>query len=407
MNIKSTCNLAVLFSFGILLSFSSCKDDEVCAAASTANAGADQIIINTSTTLQGNSPSSGKGTWSVVSGNGGKITDELNPTTTFTGVQGNTYVLRWSISGCPISEDDVKIEFKNCEAATIADAGEDQIVLGTSTTLQGNAPTSGTGTWTIVSGDDGIIANASSATSTFSGVLGKSYTLRWSITGCPASENDVDINFTTNDPTLLTIDKTSVVNGEIITVTGLNFAANYNGGSQIKTVKTMDPNTGAEVFLPILSRTATEIKAVVVGSNGGANGSYDLVYSKKPDDAAATYFPSDLSFSIVAPGVGEFFTSSTFTATNLNQGDEASFGVKNGSAVSADYTVKLVNYNYTTGVVTEYSVTPTVTVNGYFTTMDKIAFNIPMDLPNEAYYVKVIYGGKTLIGGWGNSLNVF
>jgi hypothetical protein len=310
-----------------------------------------------------------------------------------------TVTLALALSACKNDED-------TCKAATTANAGKDQLVLGTSTTLEGNTPTSGAGVWTIISGEGGKIADPLSPASTFSGVLGNSYTLHWSITGCPISEDDVQISFTTNDPTLLTIDKSSVVNGEIITVTGLNFSANYNGGSQIKTVKTTDPNTGAEVFLPILSRTATEIKAVVVGSNGGATGPYDLVYSKKPDAATPTYFPSDLSFTIVAPGVGEFFTSSTFTATNLNQGDEASFGVKNGSSVSGDYIVKLVNYNYTTGVMTEYAVTPTLTVDGY-DTMDKIAFNIPIDLPAEAYYVKVTYDGKTLIGGWGNSLNVF
>jgi hypothetical protein len=305
-----------------------------------------------------------------------------------------------TLSSCKSDED-------TCEAATTSNAGEDQIVLGTSTTLNGNTPTSGAGTWTIVSGDGGKISDPLNPSSTFTGVLTNTYVLRWSITGCPVSEDDVQIDFTTNDPTLLAIDKTSVVNGEIITVTGLNFSANYNGGSQIKTVKTTDPNTGAEVFLPILSRTATEIKAAVVGSNGGAVGPYNLFYSKKPDAAAATYFASDLSFTIAPAAEGQFFTSSTFTATNLNQGDEASFGVKNGSEVSGDYAVKLVNYNYETGVMTEYSVTPTLTVNGYFDTMDKISFTIPVDLPAESYYVKVTYGAKTLIGGWGNSLNVF
>jgi hypothetical protein len=294
-----------------------------------------------------------------------------------------------------------------CAAATTANAGDDQNVIGTSTTLNANTPTSGAGTWTIVSGDGGNLGNTLDPKSSFSGNLGASYTLRWTITGCPKSEDDVVIDFTSNDPTLLTIDKTSVINGDIITVTGLNFSANYNGGSQITTIKTADPYSGQQVYLPILSRTATEIKAVVVGTNGGANGEYDLSYSKKPDADAATAYASDLSFNITSIAEGQFFTSSTFTATNLHQGDEASFGVKNGTTNAADYAIKLVGYDYNTGVATEYNASITGMTAAGYDTMDKIAFTIPADLPDGEYYVKVIFSNKTLAGGWGTSLNIF
>jgi hypothetical protein len=400
MKIKSTpISLGLIFIlFGF---FSSCKKDDSCEAASTANAGVDQNVLASSTSLAANTPESGSGSWSIVSGGNGTLTDALNPATSFSGTFGNTYVLKWSITGCPASEDEVQISF--CNPANSANAGPDQIIVGTSTALAA----SGIGTWSIISGSGGSIATATSATSSFSGVVGNTYVLRWSV-ACPATQDDVQIKFINTDPLLVSVDKTSVINGEIITVTGFNFSSNYQGGSQIVPLKTANPDMNSEVFLSIISRTATQIQAVMTGTGGGTAGVYQLRYSKKPDANAGTFFPSNLSVEVVAGAPGQFFTSSTFTATNLSPGSEASFGVKNGSTTIGDYTVKLLQYNYTTGALTEYSAPITsITPSGYGGTMDKIAFTLPANLPVNAYYVKVTYGGKTLIGGWGQSLNVF
>jgi hypothetical protein len=236
-------------------------------------------------------------------------------------------------------------------------------------------------------------------------VVGTTYVLRWTVT-CPASQDDVQISFNNGNPNLLTVDKTSVINGEIITITGVNFAANYNGGSQVNAIKSTDPLSGQEVFLPIISRTTTEVKAAMIGTNGGASGPYNLRYVKKPDAAAAVLFSSSLTVNIVSPTPNQFFTSSTFTATNINKGSEASFGIKNGSLVPADYTVKLLNYNYVTGSLTEYDAPVTGVTAASFDTMDKIAFTVPASVPAALYRVKVTYGGKSLIAGWNFGLNV-
>ena len=406
MNTPKYFTSKVLFVFVLMLAAFSCSKGDECNPASIADAGPDQNVIGTSATLAGNQPQSGTGAWTIVSGTGGTLTDALNPATTFTGALGNSYVLKWTITGCPESEDDVTITF-SCDPASAANAGPDQTVPGTSATLAANTPGSGSGAWSIISGAGGTIAQPSGPTSGFTGVIGTTYVLRWTVT-CPQSQDDVQITFTNTNPELLTVDKTNVINGDIITVTGVNFTANYNGGSQINSVKTADPFVGQEVFLSILSRSATVIKAVVTGTNGGANGTYNLRYNKKPDAGAATLFPSNLNVTINSTTANQFFTSSTFTATNLTKGSEASFGVKNGSLTAADYTVQLIRYDYTTGVSTEYSVTNvTVTALGYGGTMDKIAFTIPANQPTDSYYVKVTYGGVTLIGGWGSSLNIF
>ncbi len=82
-------------------------------APSTALAGTDQILsaCSTSTTLSGNTPSIGTGTWSVISGTA-SITTPSSPTSTVTGLAlGTSATLRWTISNgsCVSSFDDVII----------------------------------------------------------------------------------------------------------------------------------------------------------------------------------------------------------------------------------------------------------------------------------------------------------
>ncbi len=79
----------------------------------TAQAGNDQSLCNTSAaTLNGNTPASGTGTWTIVSGpNTPVFTNAASPSTTVTGLTTGTYILRWSISNgvCTASQDDVTI----------------------------------------------------------------------------------------------------------------------------------------------------------------------------------------------------------------------------------------------------------------------------------------------------------
>jgi|GEM_PF-5925233 len=202
------------------------------------------------------------------------------------------------------------------------------------------------------------------------------------------------------DPELTLVDKISVINGEIITVTGKNFAKNYNGASQIVANNISDPSQ--QVYLSILSRTASEIVAVMRGSGSGAISSYQLGYNNKPDAGIpqVAVYGSSLHVNITAPASGQFFVSSTFTLSNVSKGAAASFGVKNGTTNAADYTVKLVGYDYESGLSTEYAATVTgVTANGYGGSMDQVNFTVP-NVPSNQYSVKITYSGKTLVAGW-------
>jgi hypothetical protein len=174
----------------------------------TAAAGVDQDTCGPSTTLAANTAGGFQevGTWSVVAGSGGSFTDANNPTTTFTGVRGTTYTLRWTISNgvCPISSDDVQILLR---ADPVANAGADQSVCGSSTTLAPVFSSGTSGTWTIVSGDGNGYFNtpgnltSTNATESFNGSLGQTYTLQWEeANDCNTSTDTVNITFY-DDPT--------------------------------------------------------------------------------------------------------------------------------------------------------------------------------------------------------------
>ena len=87
--------------------------------ATTALAGSDQLTLNcTQTVLSANSPGSTElGAWNIISGNGGVIDSLNNPHSSFTGIAGQPYLLRWTISNIcgGISRDDVTISFKGFE----------------------------------------------------------------------------------------------------------------------------------------------------------------------------------------------------------------------------------------------------------------------------------------------------
>lgn len=78
-----------------------------------AQAGLDSTgITGTVFVLDADVPLIGQGRWSIVSGVGGNVDDPSNPKSVFTGLEGETYLLRWEIkTGCGLTQDTVSIWF--------------------------------------------------------------------------------------------------------------------------------------------------------------------------------------------------------------------------------------------------------------------------------------------------------
>ncbi|HRY31990.1 MAG TPA: FISUMP domain-containing protein [Bacteroidales bacterium] len=79
---------------------------------SQADAGPDQNVGSTYTTLAALVPLSGDGQWTVIDGTGGQVAEPSNPSSQFTGLQGTTYTLVWTVSTlCAGTSDTVTISF--------------------------------------------------------------------------------------------------------------------------------------------------------------------------------------------------------------------------------------------------------------------------------------------------------
>lgn len=157
------------------------------ASQAAANAGPDQSICNTtaSVLMAANTatfPASGQ--WTVVSGSG-TFTNSTSPVTSVSGLSVGTNCFVWTINNgvcnAPTS-DQVCITVFDVNAP-VANAGTDQsfCLPITSASLVGNTPTfPATGSWSLVNGS-GSFANASSPTTTVSGLSLGTNTFRWTI----------------------------------------------------------------------------------------------------------------------------------------------------------------------------------------------------------------------------------
>ncbi len=142
-----------------------------------ADAGDNRTTCENFTTLSGNNPANGTGTWDVVSGNGSFAdAGAYNTQVNFIDIGLNKYAWTIDYYGCK-SSDTVEITYDYF----IANAGSDDSTCINSYTLNANTPANGTGKWTVISGY-GFFDDETQATTTVSQLLPGENTLEWKIT---------------------------------------------------------------------------------------------------------------------------------------------------------------------------------------------------------------------------------
>ncbi len=154
----------------------------------TANAGPNRVVCDSTFNLAGNTPTVGTGNWSLIGG-GGLITNPADPNSEVTGLPFGNSTFRWTISHgvCTPSLDDVVI---TRPTAISANAGPDQVLLVDSTAMAANTPgEGGSGIWALIIGS-GSIDDATSPTTSITG-LGYGFTvLSWTLDCGQASDAD-------------------------------------------------------------------------------------------------------------------------------------------------------------------------------------------------------------------------
>ncbi|HEX2616441.1 MAG TPA: hypothetical protein VHL57_02810, partial [Flavobacteriales bacterium] len=180
-------------------------------ALPTSNAGSDLTACTTAgtATMNATAPTApATGAWSFI---GGPVTPGITtPSSRTSGITGMTtagvYTFRWTVSNnpCTAATDDMTITAN--PAPTASNAGPDQTICSTTTsvTLAANAPAVGTASWSVVSGPSTSNAQFSSTTNeaaTFTPAGGAgTYTLRWTIVNAPCTNSTNDVVIQVNAP---------------------------------------------------------------------------------------------------------------------------------------------------------------------------------------------------------------
>lgn len=284
------------------------------ASPTTSNAGPDQTTCGTTATLAGNTPTAGTGAWSLISGSG-SITNSASPTSGLTalGVGNNTF--RWTISstGCTPSTDDVTINVST--GLTQAAAGSDQAICADNGTLAGNTPTSGTGTWSVISGA-GSFSNAGSPTSNVTGIGVGSNTYRWTISGTGCSSTTDDVIFTRSaTPTTAAAGPDQTICGNSTTLAGNTATTGTGAWSLVSGSGTITTESSPTSTLTALGSGANVFRWTI--SNGSCTPSTDDVTINSgglslpfAEAFEGTTFPPD-GWSIVNPNSNVTWVRST------------------------------------------------------------------------------------------------
>ncbi|MCC7333219.1 MAG: gliding motility-associated C-terminal domain-containing protein [Flavobacteriales bacterium] len=290
----------------------------------TSVAGTNQTVCGTSATLAGNTPIVGTGVWTLVSGSG-TITTPSNPNSGVTGLGVGANVFEWTISNAPCTPSSSQVTITGIAAPTASNAGTNQTLCSTSTTLAGNTPSVGTGVWTLVSGS-GTITTPGNPNSTVTGLGVGANVFEWTISNAPCTSSSSQVTITVSGgPTVnANATDTAICMGENVTLTGSGNAVSYswNNGvvdgvsfaptvTQTYTVTGLDANScSTQVQIQVVVNPLPSI--IVTGNNSLCNG--DSTTLTASGALGYVWSTSDTSTSIVVTPA----STTTYTVSGIN-----------------------------------------------------------------------------------------
>ncbi len=160
-------------------------------------AGSNQTLCanNPTLVLNANTPTVGTGLWTIISGSAA-LTSSASPNSSALSIQTGTTVLQWSITNgsCPISTSTLSIQVDQMPTPSFAGSNQTLCANNFSLVLNGNAPSTGNGLWSILTGSASIVSPSSASCAANSIPVGTTV-LDWSISNgsCPVSSSSVSI----------------------------------------------------------------------------------------------------------------------------------------------------------------------------------------------------------------------
>ncbi|MFM7023187.1 MAG: glycosyl hydrolase [Flavobacteriales bacterium] len=311
------------------------------APISVAEAGADQVICASQTTLNAEPALIGKGVWSLLKGSG-TIADTLDPATAISNLLPDTNTFAWTISQapCPLSISTVNIIVN--ENPSEADAGTDQLICTTYAQLSATTPLIGKGKWTLISGS-GTIADSSDAKTIINNLTpGSISNLRWTTSNgvCKEDTQHVQIQILDFQKTNLGAD-TSFCGEEVILSAGqLNSSYWWQDNSTDSTYIVKAPGT---YFVEVSLLNCKNTDTIVFNDNCP----YSLYI---PDAFTPNSIGSNEIFKAYGTNIENFemlifnrWGEQIFSSSDINTGWDGK--TKNGFDAQIDVYVYLIKYS--------------------------------------------------------------
>jgi uncharacterized repeat protein (TIGR03803 family) len=222
---------------------------------------------------------------------------------------------------------------------TPANAGPDQTGASTcgqtQVILAANAPTIGTGQWSVQSGTGGSFGNAASPSSVFSGMAGNTYTLRWTISNvpCTASTDDVVVAFNQNPTVTCPANLTVNISDPAFTVMGESPAGGTYSGPGISSGMFNPATAGAGTHTITYSYTNAagcsgsctctitvdiEISGTVIWEHDDVTGVGNASVALTGDQTGSATTPAAGTYSLTATSGSNFTVTPTKNINKLN-----------------------------------------------------------------------------------------
>lgn len=184
--------------------------------------GGNQTLCTNVTTLAAVNPTSGTGTWSILTGTGASINFPASVNATVSGLPFQNTVVEWRVTRGSCT-DAATITLTNNSPSQAVVNTPSQVICSSTSDLSAVQPVQGSGRWSVLTGTSSIVSPTLSTTGVTGIPFGDSF-YQWAVSfpGCPASVATAQINRIT--PELATVNPNfyQVCNAATLTVTALN-----------------------------------------------------------------------------------------------------------------------------------------------------------------------------------------
>jgi len=233
----------------------------------TSNAGIAQTVCTNTATLAANTPVQGTGAWSLLSGSG-SFASPNSPSSNVTGVGLGNNTYQWTITqGACTSTSSVQISYGPPSSAV---AGASQTLCTNQTIMAATAPSLGTGTWSLLSGN-GTLTNANSATTSVTNLGAGTNTFLWTVSNtCGSSTASVNLVNAVPSPSVAGADQTLCV----------STSASLNATPPVQGTGTWSVISGTGTFVNANSPTTTV--------NGLSNGNNQFLWTVSTGSCSST-----------------------------------------------------------------------------------------------------------------------